>query len=263
MPSTFNTFLTREASSNAILPALPLTHGTTAYKLRKILQDEKLSVSFEACETLGEKLLFTFYGRPAYKVSPGNTPLRQGVSAACYIILNPNLLEHCFIMHALDTGAFTADLLNQEVDEDLKFSNFELDPSITRASDLIKYYFGNNEAYYDCSSKIGLSIDQFDFEAFAYYALLNSRNTNAIIDERNSTIEVAFDKDIPLSDKTVLGILIPDTFSQHSTFQKWNETGEIKIATYHLTHHYSADQHVSRVSDAMREFYISEGFLDV
>jgi len=47
-------------------PVLPVFHATSSIKFEDILKENRIRPS--NCENFGEKILYLFYGRPAYRV---------------------------------------------------------------------------------------------------------------------------------------------------------------------------------------------------
>src|SRR5882672_10801104 len=72
---------------------LPLTHGTKAIKLRDILTAGRIELPREPCQVLKEKLIFTFYARPSYRVNPGAGGLKRPAGAPTYLLLKERALD--------------------------------------------------------------------------------------------------------------------------------------------------------------------------
>ena len=106
------------------LSTLPLVHGTKAILLRDILAAGEISLPQEPCTVLHDKLIFSFYGRPSYRVNPNSGALKRPAGAPTHILLKPKAFEFARVAHPLDTGAFTLSLYESHIDKALNATDF-------------------------------------------------------------------------------------------------------------------------------------------
>lgn len=239
--------------------SLPLNHGTKALILRDILAAGRIQIPAEPCRVLDERIIFTFYGRPSYRANPNSGSLRKPAGAPTYILLKPKAFSSAALAHPLDTGAFKLELYRSYIDTALSAVDFGFGPGVKDIRKVVYYFFGSNEAYLDNVPRSNLNVPDGHDEAQAFYDVISSQTRKG--DERNSSIEVALNQTVPLLPEWVECIVMPNVLADVENYGKIvNELG-IDIRTYRLTLGYSAGDHMTRILDAVTDYYREKDLL--
>jgi hypothetical protein len=210
---TYRTSLREMVSRNpATLSApLPLTHVTDCIRLPAILKAEELTPRM--CSVFGDKRLYTFYARPAYRGSKKGPLHNLNFAPVCFII-DPSATSACHpvAVFPFDTGALNRGLLADDVHPELSPYDFALEPTLDSAQRLAGIFFGDAKGYYSGRSnkQHPPKFSPFDAEIVAYDSLVR-RGGNTSRDERATSIEVQFKDPLPLAGK-VIGIFLPQDF---------------------------------------------------
>lgn len=183
-------------------PTMHLTHCASAHNAMKMLQSQTLLTSL--CPVYHTNLLYTFYGRPAYKVSAGLAANNLLELAPVCLVLDPGILRNATRIMPFDSGGFQH--YKQALGPDFSLSDFELGTQETAPSRLVGTFFDNNRQYYDqnyLSKNDSISLGKLAARA---YARLIKDTTIRSTDDRSSTVEIQFGTDVPL--KSVLRALV-------------------------------------------------------
>jgi len=190
--------------------ALPLLHTCDAFALRSIL--EKMALIPQECNVFSLELLYTYYGIPSYRPNYGMATTNPAFFMIC-IIIDSEKVKEFYKVYPFDSGAFEKLPKMKETffHPENKILDFELHNSLDGAKRVIKTFYETNENYMLQKPKVSKKFSQFDFEAISYENLINQKE-NSILDDRSSSIEIIFDKQIPLTKETVKQIIIPNSF---------------------------------------------------
>src|ERR1043166_7996454 len=166
----FRRFMDRHlVAAPSDMKILPLAHGTKAILLRDILGAGKIELPDEPCRTLGERLIFTFYGRPSYRINPNIGGLKRPASAPTYILLKPKAFESAYIAHPLDTGAFRLEVYAAPIHREINAVDFAFGASEDAIKKVVYYFFGSNDSYMVNVPRPNLNVPDGYDEAQAYY----------------------------------------------------------------------------------------------
>jgi hypothetical protein len=192
------------------LPILPLLHTTSADRfLGQIVSASELRTA--KCGVYNEDLLYTFYGRPAYKPNAGtlNTSLAS-FRPICFL-LRPTALGNIKRVVPLDTGALDRGVFSRYVTRMMTKDRFELPNTIEGAAKFVKAFFDDNKRYYFGQIHPSPAFEPTDLLAEAYCAIVADKGTSEV-DDRRSTIEVQFSDSISLNPANVMAIVLPSAF---------------------------------------------------
>lgn len=182
-----------------------LTHCAAGHTAIKMLKSQKLLAS--QCPVYGVDLLYTFYGRPAYKTSVGIPPNGILELAPVCLILDPKILKQAVRIMPFDSGGFKH--YKPTLGVDFKLSEFELGKGRSMPSRLVGAFFDNNRNYYEQEYlPKNDSIPLAGLTARAYARLIKD-DTIRSYDDRGSTIEIQFGRNVPL--KPVLRAIVAPT----------------------------------------------------
>jgi len=192
------------------LNSLPLLHTCDAHAFRSIL--EELLLKPTLCDVFKIDLLYTYYGVPSYRVKLDKATTNPAHYMICFI-LNSESTDSFAKVFPFDSGAFFK--LNQLKDsffhKNTTIEDFELSGSIKSAKRVIKTFYDTNDNYLSQTPSLTKGFSVLDFEAEGYNNLISSRG-NTDFDDRASSIEVLFDKEIQLSKDSIKQIIIPKCF---------------------------------------------------
>ena len=215
---------------------LPITHVTSTISAERIIDDKKMSLPDKCDGEFENPLLYFFYGRPAYRVSPGTSVSLEAACPSCFIF-HPKILDRCHYIHAFDTGAYFNRLYSHVLTEDFRVDDFSLGAQPSRINRLISAAFEDEEAYLDADRSKLRNIEEaahpWELQGRAYLTLLASPGRNEP-DDRICTVEVGF-QDSVLLDESLLGVVVPHTLwmgnSKAPILASLSEQG-VKIGTY-------------------------------
>ncbi|MDI1254563.1 MAG: hypothetical protein PSV16_00555 [Flavobacterium sp.] len=192
------------------IDTLPLLHTCDAYFLRPILETRKLLP--KSCGIFNEELLYAYYGLPSYRSNYSKSTLNPAYYPCCFI-LNPTELGELYKMFPLDSGAFESipEIKEMFFHRNSKIIDFEIEAKMENAKKIIKTFYGTNEQYISQQPNKNVLFSALDFEANGYHNLINYRG-GSIADDRASSIEIIFNKEINLDNSSVFQVIIPKCF---------------------------------------------------
>src|SRR5262249_22731043 len=157
------------------------------------------------CPIYDENLVYGYYGRPAYK--PYGKTLHTslpGFRPICFV-LRAEALKGVKRVVPLDTGALQAGAFKRHLTAVMTKENFEIGTSVDEAARFVGAFFETNKRYYFGQLRDGLKLSPTDLIAHAYQSIVADSGTSDV-DDRRSSIEIHFTRNIRLSDKTVRAI---------------------------------------------------------
>lgn len=188
---------------------IPAFHSCDSFFLRKILNERKLSTS-EDDVFENEKLLYLFYGRPAYKSANQQSSKLKAFLPISFIVKSESI-DRIKRVISFDSGAFKNGLYNNYLHPQMSLDNFILTPTIDAVKKAICYLFGTNENYFKGIPKEKPPFDPLDFEIECLYNLI-SGNEQQIVDDRKSTFEIQLDNQLFLTNSSLEAVILPDFF---------------------------------------------------
>lgn len=216
---SFINYLDQNSSAGKMPDALPLVHSTRTDIFRSISKGNKISP--RKCPVFAEKLLYFFYGRPAYRVhSPQIHSI--GYCPICFI-LKPNTSVRVVRAYPFDSGAVRGGRAGEFV-RPVEFDLYRLRRSLRDAKLVVKTFYKKNEDYLLGNVKrlpTGVPVDAV---VQKYLSLLKDRKTETS-DDRRSAIEIQTKDDIDLK-TSLLAVVLPtdllkDQNVRHTLLQKW------------------------------------------
>jgi hypothetical protein len=190
--------------------SLPLLHTCDAFAFRSILDNGALIP--QMCDVFSSDLLYTYYGIPSYRTNYSLATTNPAMHMIC-IILNSEEIDEIYKIYPFDSGAFERLPLMKETffHPKNKILDFEVENSLNGAKKVIKTFYETNDNYVAQRPKVNKKFNELAFEAINYHTLISEKG-NSILDDRASSIEIIFDKNIPLTKNTVKQIIIPNSF---------------------------------------------------
>ncbi|HLZ77142.1 hypothetical protein [Phenylobacterium sp.] len=190
---------------------LGLTHVTTGYFLRDILDAKKITAMSD-CPVLGRPLVYAFYGRPAYRTKHADTPSDLPFLFPAVLILDPDKVPRPRHVFGFDSGAFIAGLMDDYLDPYMPLFDFHLEPNVQSAARLAQTFFRTPRDFLNNNPTTSVSVPAGNFEAVSFSKMVsaNGRGANQL-DDRVSTPELIFDE-IPIED-CVRAAILPDALA--------------------------------------------------
>lgn len=245
------------AAGSEVEPAMPLTHVTDVYEFREIAELEKLVP--KPCDVFLRRLLYFFYGRPAYRKNQ-DAPSSSIIDyfPVCFVF-SPDMNAPRFKYFALDTGAFANGLLKKSFHSSMIKEDFELQPDSLSPQRLVRMFFGTNSNYIKNHPLSGVAIPNLELEAQAYYRLIQDAGEGDF-DDRASAIEVQVTAEVPFSDK-LLAVILPSDLADEPALIKLFEGYKVPLLPYDFIKRFRPEQHTSEIYKLVRDFYVAKGFL--
>lgn len=182
-------------------PDMPLVHSTDLYKFTKIIEKGKLVATL--CDVFNEKLLYFFYGRPAYRVAPHiKGGLRPPHMPIC-LLMQPEMKIPVTRIFPFDSGAFESKLFRRFIPEEFPRDSYELGTELNLPQRIVNAFFGSNQRYL-AGEVQNVSIPDLELEVAAFYALIRDTSVSfadddePFPDDRRYSIEIQSKKDVQL-----------------------------------------------------------------
>lgn len=189
---------------------LGLTHVTSSYVLRDILDSEEIN-SVSKCSVLNESVTYAFYGRTAFRYKDAMVPANISSLFPSVLILDPRSVPKPKYVFGFDSGAFYDGAMDQHLHPYMPLFDFLLSPDPISAAQLINAVFLNNEDYFHNRVNPAFEVPIGNFEAESYQSIVKSGGQgNVRLDDRLSTPEFVFAEPIYLKD-AVRAVIVPDT----------------------------------------------------
>lgn len=233
-PSSFFNFVNTEEGAGKVLP---LVHIVSAYRFRSLIEYDKLIP--QHCQNFGEKLIYLFYGRPAYKTENAeffdlmfNWPI--------VFIFDHTKVQGIAAVYPFDTGAFFLGLYRRFFSKDSKVSDFTFPGSLEYAEKLSQAFYLSNYEYMHGKSTKNINASIFDFETAGVQRLSKEPSyteragTDQVVrDERSNSIEVQVTEEI-LIKEAARAVIVPQQCLQVpevvTALERWDiGTGKLKI----------------------------------
>jgi len=248
-------------------PALPLVHTTEAYYFRDVIERGELEPSI--CKVFkGEKLLYLYYGRPAYRVGREINPNTLNAFFPVCFLLVPECIKTAKRVFPFDSGAFDANLFSEYLHGEMGFKNFIIDPHPSSPGKIpipetpariISAFFGENDMYYSGVVKNSLDLAPFQFEAQSLHEIMRAIGKKNF-DDRCSSIEIQIETPIALSTDTLIAVILPTVFMEQRDAVERISEWKAKVLTYG-TCRSTPSHYTVLILDIARKFLLDEGYL--
>ncbi|KCZ84584.1 hypothetical protein HAD_02855 [Hyphomonas adhaerens MHS-3] len=244
---------------------LPLTHITKAYSAQKIALAEKLVPT--RCHVFEKDILYSFYGRAAYKVHGDGAVKLEGACPVCFV-LNGELLAKAAAVHPFDTGAYSSRLYKHVFADELEVKDFEISGDTGIPNALVRKFFQDQESYFvGDTSKIPSPEEVCSVEHLtvrAYHELVTSKGRNEP-DDRVYSVEVAFGDEIEFQRGSLLAVIVPHTLwdanAKATYFKKLEELGAM-IVPYEFFPGKDPSYYQALLEGQLRELFRALGYFD-
>lgn len=261
-----NEFTQYILDQNPAVPPLPLMHTMEGLGFRSAFTESRLEPN--SCPVFKEeKLLYLFYGRPAYRINSSDYVNSDVCFPICFI-LHPNTVEKAKRVYPFDSGAYINKLFSTFLFEKYEIDHFLVNPTTLKTiscpeipARIVATFYENNSKYYwgDCNQLLRFSA--LDYEAKDYHELIRNRG-GARFDDRRGTIEVQIEESILLSQDTVCAVALPQLFMEDEKIRgKVIKEWKAKPLVYRA---YLSDpsQFTAVIIEKVGDFLTNEGFFE-
>jgi len=223
----------------------------------ELMDGRPLQVSL--CEHYKKKLVYTFYGKPAYRVNQWMGPTSLPAATPVCILLRSEALPQPEGIMPFDSGAMFTEKYKEFLHHRMDASSFELGNQTSIAQRIAYYFYRSNKDYFKGRPRTGLNVPVSELEAYNYYHLILARQQTEF-DDRRSAVEIRYAKDIPVNRSTVLAIIAPDEVEDDASLMKKINSISSNIIFYNLIHN-TPSSTISIIQHLAMEFYRSSGLL--
>jgi hypothetical protein len=198
---------------------LSLVHVTSAGYASQILRDEQIAT--KKCEVFEKHLIYLFLCQASYRRKDWEKKSDSLSMFPVAFILDPTKIGNPHQIYPFDTGAAVNGLYRDAHADGVYLEDFALSQDFDSARKFIAWAFGSLDRYLDRNLKgfeqLSATYDQWQFVPgqFIHIARQAAPGQNEHPDGRAASIEVAYDKHLPL-DGTIRCVIIPDAFLENS-----------------------------------------------
>lgn len=204
---------------------VPVMHTTKIKIFLSMVSQGKISTDSDPTSPFPEKLLYLFYGRPAYRARRGPTENKQAIAPTC-LVLSFGALQDPKRIYPFDTGAYAR--YAAKIPNFLELTDFEL---YNRKENIKKFallFFGDVRNYVvgGFCDKTGLAAHLSTCPAAQQFVELRDRasDPDSQYDDRAFTIELQSDVTLDLNESTVEAVVLPQQYLDCAVNGKTVET---------------------------------------
>lgn len=237
-------------------PALPLVHGSDAFKFLNALEDGELKP--RSCDVFtGESLLYFFYGRPSYRANADAEPTSLAHYLPILFILKTDLAGLIRRIFPFDSGAFSRGFYSTHVHYDMTIGDFGLDVGSSTPGKLISAFFGDPVAYLRAEPNASLDVPPEQVEAISYRSIIAARDANSL-DSRGAAIELQTASPVSLTNQ-VQAVILPAPFVDKGTTGAKLKALGIQPIPYMVHGRTRPSEYVTTITDLCYRYYVEIG----
>lgn len=254
-------------SKDASSQRLPLVHTTNLYSFEDLCEEDRIDPTL--CQHFNRKMLYLFYGRPAYRTESAefndlsfNWPI--------VFVFDPEKVKDLQAIYPFDTGAFHLNLYQRYFSKQSRIEDFELPGDLDYAERLVTTFYTTREEYLRGRSTKNIDLPPFSFEAEGMQKLskepsFTSRVTDDQIarDERSSSIEIQTTTSIDIAEATLAVVLPSAILEESSVVEALARWGLAKNAVryYDVQGFHGQDSWLGQIYSEVSKVYRDCGFL--
>jgi hypothetical protein len=201
---------------------LPLMHSSRCEFLGSLIKARVLEPG--PCDVFDEKLVYLFYGRPAYRPRGRSLPgSPNALCPVCFVFKPHTVSGQVARAYPCDSGAVHKDVFEPRL-KATDLSRLELDPSIEAVRRYVNLFFSTNGDYYLGRARTLISAG-LDDVGRRFHDLLLSKGPSRY-DDRRSAVEVQVRTPIDLCQQ-LLYVVLPREFMDDpdvrtAIYRVWN-----------------------------------------
>jgi hypothetical protein len=188
------------------------------------------------CTVFREKLIYFFYGRPAYK-NGESTCIGMSGKAPVALLLTAGIISEAKRIFPFDTGAFVGNRYAQWMHPSMKWEHFEITELSDAPNKHVDAFFGSNGRYMDCLPEASRVVPEGEFEVEAIARMVADISSSGA-DDRRIAVEMLTENTIPFSNKHLKAIIGPHSLlaaDWMKTFLGGSGSG-VEYVSYSLNH---------------------------
>ncbi|SOD95910.1 hypothetical protein [Caenispirillum bisanense] len=250
---TFSTYINETEGPPA---RLPLTHATDCIGFHSIMTAQAITLP-EKCKVFNREIVYSFYGRPAYRVNFKDDAAHSELAYApvCFV-LNPSEAPVDAI-YPFDTGGF--ERYRPFIHHNLTLEDFRLPGDIGFAQKIVARFFGSNRRYYDAAAHGAADVPVLEFAASAYNSLIQSQGRGG--DDRNSCIEVQMSPPLDIRN-SVLAVAMPVKMADNTAILSYIKSINATILPYRIKDRFRPIELAGLIDHLVENFYGNAGYLN-
>ncbi|WP_183564736.1 hypothetical protein [Mucilaginibacter sp. SP1R1] len=185
-------------------PELPFFHSFDAFYLQGILES-KMLLPRECKVFNNEKLLYMFYGRPAYKSAAEEASSLLSRMPVCFMF-KPAAVTGIKRVCAFDSGGYP--LYESFMHPGMTVNEFMMKPEVTSVQKAVDFFYDDNFNYFTGMPKDRVEHDPIEFHVESYHNLIKDGSVNKR-DDRKASIEIQLDHEIVLAPGMLSAVILP------------------------------------------------------
>ncbi|MBX3520922.1 MAG: hypothetical protein KF835_13000 [Xanthobacteraceae bacterium] len=240
---------------------LPLVHITRSFVFEDIIDGNHLEP--QHCKVFNEKLLYFFYGRPAFRPH-GNNNGQLEFSWPIVFVVHPDKIAKIRRVMPFDSGAFAAKLYEEYFDKDSRLSDFILNGSFETVRKIVGAFNQDHNEYFFGGSRKNVEVPHRQYEVQGLHELSRNpaqKKDGSAGDERSSTIEIQISDRFDLSD-ALLAIILPTAYLDDADIRdaitRWNVP---TVLNYDALNAMPGQTWSGQIYQIIIDFYRKQGFL--
>lgn len=250
------------ALTEATLIGLPYVHTTDAYRFADVLSSKELHPS--DCDVFGERLLYLFLGRPAYRTRRStNDNLTFDLPVA--VILKPDAtIPPSKRIYPFDTGAFERGLYSTYFHKESILEDFELTNTSSSPVSYISHFYTSIREYYNGATRKNVDLPFDGFEARGLLELARaipdpSAPSTLAPDQRSSSVEVQIQSPVKLTGNTLAIVLPQQYLDEPSVSTAIDEIDPTYVKTYDVMKNMGTREIAAIIFHVVRDVYLDAG----
>jgi hypothetical protein len=242
---------------------LSLVHVTSAGHASEILEQEQLVT--KKCEVFEKHLVYLFLCHASYRRKDWEKKSDSLSMFPVAFILDPSKIGHPHQIYPFDTGAAVNGIYRGAHADGVYLEDFALSQDLDSTRRFIAWAFGSLNAYLDRKLKeegqLSETYERWQFVPgqFIHIARQAAPGQNEHPDGRAASIEVAYDKHLPLYG-SVRCIIVPDAFlvntktkNQNSILTEFLDKSGAAIKVYRWRPNDAPNWHMAEIERLCRE----------
>jgi len=219
------------AAPNGVMPPFGFTRAITFDSLERALANG--AVQPHACDVFkNDTLLYLFYGRFAYRVHMPENLNSLNNDGPVALIFHEHIASTLKVKRVFpfDSGGYQERYSQQLLQRPV--TDFEI-PDLAKARELLQYFWKDKNQYFwfdPDGLRESRTIDAMYRYLHLYLGVLQGIG-NMGSDDRRGTFEVSVTNPIPLNKDTLIGMVIPQKFSNKKAIVDLNKQGVV-VKTY-------------------------------
>ncbi|HEY2123779.1 MAG TPA: hypothetical protein VGH07_09315 [Chthoniobacterales bacterium] len=235
-------------------PLLPLAHVTDFGRFLTILREGQFDPPIK-CGVYDEYLIYTFSGRPDYRLRDDGYTYSDVVYAPVCLLLRPLRTPVKRIL-PFDSGGF--DRYGKAMHPSWTRADFELNGTPDAPMYITGTFFEKNSNYFDRKALPGLKFKNSAEKLRLFYQLITNQ-LPAVFDQRCSAIEVQLSAPVSLKD-TLIAVALPSSALDEETAADITAIGAL-VLPYPFEMPFRPGNFFLSIRSAVRAYFQDSGLL--